>query len=140
MIRLQGLTLSRGGTALLDRADASIGPGERIALVGQNGTGKTTLLAALAGELPPDGGEIVQPWRDVSRLEQGLPHSPLPAWRFIVAGDARLSAARLALGTAERDGDGMALAYRAGVPLKDMEFVQYHPTGLPNTGTLLTEA
>ena len=36
--------------------------------------------------------------------------------------------------------DGMALAYRAGVPLKDMEFVQYHPTGLPNTGSLLTEA
>jgi len=37
-------------------------------------------------------------------------------------------------------GDGMALAYRAGVALKDMEFVQYHPTGLPGTGILITEA
>ncbi|WP_219507451.1 fumarate reductase (quinol) flavoprotein subunit [Nonomuraea ceibae] len=39
-----------------------------------------------------------------------------------------------------KSGDGMALAYRAGAPLKDMEFVQYHPTGLPFTGILITEA
>ncbi|MGH9669166.1 MAG: fumarate reductase (quinol) flavoprotein subunit [Terriglobales bacterium] len=39
-----------------------------------------------------------------------------------------------------KNGDGMALAFRAGVPLKDMEFVQYHPTGLPFTGILITEA
>jgi len=39
-----------------------------------------------------------------------------------------------------KTGDGMALAYRAGIALKDMEFVQYHPTGLPGTGILITEA
>jgi len=39
-----------------------------------------------------------------------------------------------------KTGDGMAMAYRAGVPLKDMEMVQYHPTLLPNTGILITEA
>src|SRR5438034_1223060 len=39
-----------------------------------------------------------------------------------------------------KTGDGMALAYAAGAPLKDMEFVQYHPTGLPFTGILITEA
>jgi fumarate reductase flavoprotein subunit len=39
-----------------------------------------------------------------------------------------------------KTGDGMALAYRCGAPLKDMEFVQYHPTGLPFTGILITEA
>ncbi|MGQ0650045.1 MAG: fumarate reductase (quinol) flavoprotein subunit [Gemmatimonadaceae bacterium] len=39
-----------------------------------------------------------------------------------------------------KNGDGMALALRAGAPLKDMEFIQYHPTGLPFTGILITEA
>jgi len=39
-----------------------------------------------------------------------------------------------------KTGDGMALAYEAGAPLKDMEFIQYHPTGLPFTGILITEA
>ena len=39
-----------------------------------------------------------------------------------------------------KTGDGMAMSYRAGVALKDMEFIQYHPTGLPGTGILITEA
>ena len=39
-----------------------------------------------------------------------------------------------------KNGDGMAMAYREGAPLKDMEFIQYHPTGLPFTGILITEA
>jgi fumarate reductase flavoprotein subunit len=39
-----------------------------------------------------------------------------------------------------KTGDGMGMAYLAGVPLKDVEFVQYHPTGLPGTGILITEA
>src|SRR5207245_11492450 len=39
-----------------------------------------------------------------------------------------------------KTGDGMAISYRAGVPLKDMEFIQFHPTALPGTGILITEA
>lgn len=37
-------------------------------------------------------------------------------------------------------GDGMAMAYRAGLPLKDLEFIQFHPTGLVPSGILITEA
>jgi fumarate reductase flavoprotein subunit len=72
----------------------------------------------------------------------------------IASGDFRLiqaSAVIIATGGAGRvfrentnggivTGDGMALAYRHGVPLRDMEFVQYHPTCMPGTGLLFTEA
>jgi succinate dehydrogenase / fumarate reductase, flavoprotein subunit len=37
-------------------------------------------------------------------------------------------------------GDGMAIAYRRGIPLEDMEFYQFHPTGIYNVGVLLSEA
>src|SRR6266852_3148131 len=47
---------------------------------------------------------------------------------------------RFTTNAAIKTGDGMALAYRVGAPLKDMEFIQYHPTGLPFTGILITEA
>ena len=47
---------------------------------------------------------------------------------------------RFTTNAAIKTGDGMALAYQAGAPLKDMEFIQYHPTGLPATGILITEA
>ncbi len=110
MIRLDGLTLSRGGRVLLDRASASIAPGERIALIGRNGSGKTTLLAALAGEVLPDGGDIEQPWRATMRLEQSLPSSALPAWQFLVASDAALASATDALVEAQDAGDGIAIA------------------------------
>src|SRR5258708_15143054 len=47
---------------------------------------------------------------------------------------------RFTTNAAIKTGDGMSLAYCAGAPLKDMEFIQYHPTGLPFTGILITEA
>src|SRR6266536_1060819 len=63
----------------------------------------------------------------------------IPAKTVILAtgGGARIYA--FTTNAAICTGDGMALAYRAGVPLKDMEFVQFHPTGLPHTGILITE-
>lgn len=109
MIRFERLTLSRGGRTLLEQAEAAIGPGERLALIGRNGTGKTTLLAALAGEVLPDSGNIVQPWKKVMRLGQSLPTSSLPGWRYLLDSDAELTGAQAQLEAAPAS-DGMAIA------------------------------
>jgi ATP-binding cassette subfamily F protein 3 len=111
MIRLRDVSLSRGGRTLVTAVTLSISPGERVALIGANGSGKTTLLSALAGELSPDRGDIDQPWRKVIRLEQSLPSSPLPAWRFVIDSDPDLAAARDELAVAESSHDGLALAH-----------------------------
>jgi ATP-binding cassette subfamily F protein 3 len=111
VIRLRGISLSRGGRTLIGDANLTIAPGERIALVGLNGSGKTTLLSALAGDLSPDSGDIDQPWPHVIRLEQSLPTSALPAWRFVVDSDADLVRARTELEAAEAGQDGLALAH-----------------------------
>ncbi|TDE48593.1 fumarate reductase (quinol) flavoprotein subunit [Nonomuraea mesophila] len=64
----------------------------------------------------------------------------IPARTVILATGGCGRAFPFTTNAAIKTGDGMTLAYRAGAPLKDMEFVQYHPTGLPFTGILITEA
>jgi ATP-binding cassette subfamily F protein uup len=58
LITLRNLTLAFGGPPLFAGMTLQIEAGERLCLMGRNGTGKSTLLKVLAGELPPDGGEI----------------------------------------------------------------------------------
>ena len=57
-LRARGLRLARGGRVLLDGIDLTLAPGDRLAVVGENGRGKTTLLEALAGTLATDSGTI----------------------------------------------------------------------------------
>ncbi|KAF1684730.1 ABC transporter ATP-binding protein [Pseudoxanthomonas broegbernensis] len=74
LITLQNVDYSVGGPLLLEKAVLAIEPGERIALIGRNGAGKSTLLKLLAGELPPDDGQVrVQAGVRIARLEQEVP-------------------------------------------------------------------
>ncbi|MGE4359905.1 MAG: ATP-binding cassette domain-containing protein, partial [Lysobacteraceae bacterium] len=74
LISLNQLDYSVGGPLLLDHVDLSIDAGERIALIGRNGAGKSTLLRILAGEIPPDDGQVrVQSGTRIARLEQEVP-------------------------------------------------------------------
>ncbi|HID82019.1 MAG TPA: ATP-binding cassette domain-containing protein [Chromatiales bacterium] len=74
LIRLQNIHLSYGLPALFESVDFSIEKGERVALIGRNGTGKSTLMKMINGEVKPDDGEIVaQKELKVARLEQEVP-------------------------------------------------------------------
>jgi ATP-binding cassette subfamily F protein uup len=74
ILHLQQASLAFGHLPLFEDADLRIDPGERIALIGRNGTGKSTLLKAIAGEIPLDAGVV---WREpglrVARLDQEVP-------------------------------------------------------------------
>ncbi|MCW8992839.1 MAG: ATP-binding cassette domain-containing protein [Gammaproteobacteria bacterium] len=75
LLTLRNVTLSFGGPPLLDGVDLQIDPGERLCLVGRNGTGKSTLMKLLNGELSADSGEIVaRQGLRVARLTQEVPH------------------------------------------------------------------
>ena len=74
LIGMRDVSVSFGGPPLLDGVNFFVEPGERVCLVGRNGMGKTTLLKLLAGEIQPDGGEIVrQKGMRTARLEQDVP-------------------------------------------------------------------
>ena len=70
LIALADVTLGFRGPPVLERANLTIEPGERVCLLGRNGTGKTTLLRLIHGELEPDRGEIAR--------QQGLVTAMLP--------------------------------------------------------------
>ncbi|MCM2263987.1 MAG: ATP-binding cassette domain-containing protein [Desulfuromonadales bacterium] len=75
LITLRNITLAFGGPPLFDGVNLQIEPGERLCLLGRNGTGKSTLLKLIAGELPPDGGEIHrQQGLKVALVAQDVPH------------------------------------------------------------------
>jgi len=108
MIRLQALTLIRGTKPLLERADLTLNPGERIGLIGANGSGKSSLFALLRGELHADGGEIDFPsqWR-IAHVAQETPALERCALDYAIDGDITLRRLETALQEAEAAHDGL---------------------------------
>ncbi len=111
MIQLRELVLRRGAKLLLDGANITIHPGEKVGLVGRNGAGKSTLFALFSGRLQEDGGDFSLPahWR-IAEVAQQMPETADAATDFVLAGDARLTALQAQLARAERSGDGLAIA------------------------------
>ncbi len=76
LLRLNSLSISFGDKPVLDKIDFAVAAEERIALVGRNGMGKSTMLKIIAGEVTADSGEIVRTQGlKITRLEQEVPDS-----------------------------------------------------------------
>ena len=107
MIRLSQVTLIRGSKVLLEAADVSLNPGDRIGLIGSNGSGKSSLFALLRGELHADKGEVDFPtqWR-VAHVAQETPALDRPAVEYAIDGDTMLRRLEAELVQAEHDDDG----------------------------------
>ncbi|MFB9148115.1 ATP-binding cassette domain-containing protein [Halomonas alkalicola] len=87
LLRLEQLQLAYGTHVLLDGADLVLERGERLALVGRNGTGKSTLLKLVSGEILPDGGNIWRaPGLKIGVLAQDLPEASGQTIFDVVAG------------------------------------------------------
>lgn len=93
MIRAQNLTLRRGTKTLLDDAEFTINPGERLGIVGKNGAGKSSLFALLQGQIDADAGQLSLPadWR-IASVEQIIGNPDRPAREFVIDGDTHLRA------------------------------------------------
>src|SRR5437868_1554634 len=74
LISFHEVSLNLGGSQLFDRLSLQLEPGERVALLGRNGTGKTTLMKLMAGQLKPDAGKVdYQKGVRVAHLPQEVP-------------------------------------------------------------------
>ena len=74
LLSLRGLQFTYGGEPLIDGVDLEIDRGERIGLLGRNGTGKSTLMKLIAGEIDADNGEVLRDDNTtVARLVQDVP-------------------------------------------------------------------
>ncbi len=111
MLRLEQLALRRGPRLLFEQADFSVYPGQRLGITGANGSGKSSLFAAILGELQPDHGELYRP-RDcvVAHVAQETPADPRPALEYVLDGDAELRQLQARLDRAETDDEGIAVA------------------------------
>ncbi|EMS1673374.1 ATP-binding cassette domain-containing protein [Neisseria gonorrhoeae] len=111
MIEIKNLTLQRGLKVLLDKASAAVNPGQRVGLIGKNGTGKSSLFALIKGEITQDGGDISIPknWR-LASVSQETPDLDISALDYVLQGDAELQAFQTALRQAEVQNDGMKQA------------------------------
>ncbi|MCW9699226.1 ABC transporter ATP-binding protein [Avibacterium sp. 20-129] len=111
MILFTNLSLKRGQTTLLENANATINPKQKVGLVGKNGCGKSSLLALLKKEISAEGGEVSYPsnWA-ISWVNQETPALAISALDYVILGDRQYVALQQQLEQANLNNDGNAIA------------------------------
>ena len=115
MISLRNFALRRGERLLLSNVDLTLHAGYRVGVVGRNGTGKSSLFAAIQGELEADRGDLDLPGKvRIASVAQETPSLPDPALEFVLGGDEVLAAAvrEEADANAREDWEAVAAAHQ----------------------------
>lgn len=112
MIQLQNVSVQRGAKFLLDAAELTIYPGQKVGLIGANGCGKSTLFQLLLGSLHSDTGSVDIPknWR-VAHMAQEVGHTARTALDYVLDGDAELRRLEREIEQATAKSDGEKLAH-----------------------------
>lgn len=109
MLRLNHISIVRGTRTLYDNVTLVASDGERIALVGENGSGKSSLFAAVMGEIAPEAGTIDVP-ELVGEVAQSVTETSDAALDYVLAGHAPLVEAKKLQAEAALSGDDMRVA------------------------------
>ncbi len=111
MIALRNFALRRGERLLLSNVDLTLHAGYRVGVVGRNGAGKSSLFAAVQGELEADKGDLDLPGKvRIASVAQETPSLPDPALMFVLGGDSEVAAVLQAEADASAREDWEAVA------------------------------
>jgi len=111
MLSARDLTLRRGPQPLFEQVNFTIYRGDKVGITGANGTGKSSLFAAVLGELTPDRGDIDLPaGLKVAHVEQEIAADSRAAVEFVLDGDAQLRAVQASIAAAEQRDEPLQLA------------------------------
>jgi len=118
MLSARDLTLRRGPQPLFEQVNFTIFRGNKLGVTGANGTGKSSLFAAVRGELAPDKGDIDRPVSlKIAHVEQEIAASERAAIEFVMDGDTELRAVEAAIADAERRDAPLEIAETHGALL-----------------------
>jgi ATP-binding cassette subfamily F protein 3 len=111
VLSARDLTLRRGPQPLIEQANFTVFRGNKAGITGANGSGKSSLFAAILGELAADRGDIDRPANlKIAHVEQEVAASARAAIEFVLDGDTELRSVLAVIEEAERRDAAMALA------------------------------